>query len=233
MVRPVYLTAYYLSGYIGATVCFKLKVEGAPIGKGPVLVIGKHVSNWDIPVLSRAIRKYIGNFPHFEMGSFHGYPILGKVIGFLKWCGGFPVMRSKDIMRLRHTSGKTKEELRALMREVNDEAAEVRRQVLREGQCMCFFPEGTRDRHKVNRLRSVHEVEEALGLIQDEGVDVRIVPIVPSYGPKPKFFIPFLRRRPVTVRMLPPLEIGDKTPREILADAQTLIEANWTSEYDD
>ncbi|MFT7620057.1 MAG: 1-acyl-sn-glycerol-3-phosphate acyltransferase [Planctomycetota bacterium] len=232
MIRPVYLAAYYLSGYVGATCCFSLKVEGEPIERGPILVIGKHVSNWDIPVISRAVRKLVGNFPHFEMGSFHGYAVLGKVIVFLKWCGGFPVMRSKDLMRLRHTSGQSKEELRQLMRDVNEEAAEVRRQVIREGQAMCFFPEGTRDRSKVNRLRSVHEVEEALELIEKEGVNVRIVPIIPCYGRKPKPFIPFLRRRPVVVKMLPPLSTEGRSAREVLAEAQILIEAHWSSEND-
>ena len=230
MVRPVWLGAYYLSGYLGAACCFKVRVEGEKLDhKGPVLVLGKHVSNWDIPMTSRAIRKFVGNFPHYEMGSFHGYPILGRVITFLKWCGGFPVMRATDILRLRHTSGQSKEELRQLMARVNEQAAETRRNVLREGQTVVFFPEGTRDRKNVNKLRSIHEVEEALALRQDEGLDVRIVVIVPCYGPKPSPFIPFLRRRPVVVKMLPPINPEGKSARDILDVARILFDRHWSA----
>lgn len=231
MVRPVWLAAYYLSGYLGASCCFKLEVTGEKLaGEGPVVLMGKHVSNWDIPLSSRAVRKYIGNYPHYEMGSFHGYPVLGKITALLKWCGGFPVMRAKDLLRLKHTTGESKESLRALMKQVNDEAAETRRGVLRENQSVCFFPEGTRDKNAVNKLRSTHEVEEALTLRREEGLRVRFAVVIPCYGPKPGFFIPFIKRRPVTVKFFG-LEIEDNlTPHQVLDEAKKLFDANWTSE---
>jgi 1-acyl-sn-glycerol-3-phosphate acyltransferase len=107
----------------------------------PALIVGKHFSYWDISALSIAARKIFKSvFPHFEMGTFYGYPFLGRVQWLMERYGAFMVMRPKDLIRIKHGTGKSKEELTALMQRVNDDAAKARRWVLESKRALVYFP---------------------------------------------------------------------------------------------
>ncbi len=226
MLRPIFLFSYLVSGWIAATLCFRLRIEGCgrKLG-GPALVLGKHASYWDIPMLARGLRcNFRGVYPWYEMASFHGYPLLGRLIWFLRLNGGFPVMRPKDLIRLKRGGISDKAELRAIMQRVNEEAAATRRRILEKGDAVCFFPEGPRDAERVLPLRSFHELEEAQSFAAETGRPVVFLPILPCYGTKPRSF---LRRRKVILKVLDPLATDGRSATEILAEAQARFEGAW------
>jgi 1-acyl-sn-glycerol-3-phosphate acyltransferase len=231
MFRPLFLICYFISGWIAATLRFRLRIEGG--GRelsGPALVLGKHASYWDIPMVARGMRTCLrGVYPWYEMASFHGYPLLGRLIWFMRLNGGFPVMRPKDLIRLKRGGITDKAELRAVMKGVNDEAAATRRRVFEKGDAVCYFPEGTRDPDRVLPLRSFHEIEEALAFAAETGRPVVLLPVLPCYGTKPRSP---LGRRKVIVKVLDPLETEERSAASILADAQSRFDAAWLSPAD-
>lgn len=208
---------------------FRLRWEGdANSATPPALLLGKHCSYWDIPLISTGVKKWYRTIPFFEMGSFHGYAVLGKVRWILKLWGGFEVMRSKDLLRLKHITKKSRAELREVMNEVNAAAAKKRAAIFRSHQTMCFFPEGARDKEAVARLRSTYEVAEAIEQAKQENLAIQIRPVVPCYGPKPKFFIPYICRREVVIRLLDPIDFEGRSAEEVLDSARQAMEAHWT-----
>ncbi|HYC77627.1 MAG TPA: 1-acyl-sn-glycerol-3-phosphate acyltransferase, partial [Planctomycetota bacterium] len=178
----------------------RLKTEWRGLEKAPsgaVVLAAKHGSSWDIPLMSRLARRALGRRAYFQMGSFIGYPVLGPLVPLLRRCGGFCVMRPKEILRLRRR-GSSRDALHALMDRVNREATETRRAVLETGGVLVFFPEGSRDATQVLPLKADREITTAVDL-RFEGVASTLWPIVLSYGSKRRW-----RRRRVIVEALDP-----------------------------
>lgn len=184
--------------------------------RGPAVLPGKHRSYWDISAISIVARRYYKTFPHFEMGTFYGYPMLGRVQWMCERYGAFKVMRAKDLIRLKHGTGLKKSELMEIMKATNDEAARCRDWVLRNGRALVYFPEGGRT-NELAEFKSEHEMREAIDLV-NEGLDITVQPIVPVYGKRPPLLIPFIWKRPLTVHMLAPVDIRGRTVDDVFAE---------------
>lgn len=198
---------------------------------GPAIIAAKHQSYWDIPFLAWCMRKSLNRgFPIFEMGSFHGYPVLRHFVGLFERIGSFAVMRPKDLIRLKRLKDYSKDELTEIMRRTNEDAAVARVETYQRGFTLCFFPEGTRDRRELKRLGSLHEFEDARRHWQETGQDVVILPVAPCIGPRPKRLIPFLVRQPVDIKVMPPIPVSEGEPEELLDRVRTALEQNWTPE---
>lgn len=195
---------------------------------GPALLVGKHASYWDITFCSIAARRIFRTFPHFEMGTFFGYPLLGRVQFLFERYGSFTVMRPKDLIRIKHATGKSKEELSKMMQEVNDAAAAARRWVLESGRAMVYYPEGGRS-SKMQSFRSKHEMQEAIDFV-NTGRHAVIFPIVMIYDPAPRVRIPFLIRRNVTVHILEPIDVKGRTADDVLDEIHKKMSVIWTPE---
>lgn len=162
------------------------RVEVVPsrrLPRAPVLVAAKHGSGWDIPAMAWQVYVQLRLRANFQMGSFVGYPVLGRIVPLMRMCGGFPVMRPKEILRLRERKGLSKDEASRIMASVNDEAEATRREVLETRQALVFFPEGTRDNGAVRPIRGTHEIDTALRVVA-EGTPVEIWPVMLRYGAK-------------------------------------------------
>jgi 1-acyl-sn-glycerol-3-phosphate acyltransferase len=183
--------------------------------RGPVLLAAKHGSGWDIPLLSRVAREALGRRPYFQMGSFVGYAVLGRIVPFLRWCGGFCVMRPKELRRLQRREKLGRDALHARMEQVNRAAEETRRAVLEEGGVLVFFPEGTRNDAEVLPLKATHEIATAVEL-RFVGVPSTIWPVMISYGPKVGMF----RRRRVRIECLEPLPVAGVSPEPLCAEVE-------------
>lgn len=190
--------------------------QGMP--SGPVLVCAKHSSWIDVPLLADWVRKLRGDMPRFQMGSFVGYRVLRLLVPLLKRLGGFPVMRPKEVLRLRGRWDR--ERVKEFMQQVNARAEESRREVLRSGGALVVFPEGTRDPDRVRPLRSDLELRTAAAL-RPEGIDVTVWPVVLSYGS------PRLGRRPVLVEFLDAFPVGDLGPGEVLDRLEACFRDRW------
>ncbi|MEZ6196884.1 MAG: hypothetical protein R3F20_14340 [Planctomycetota bacterium] len=198
--------------------------------EGPVVWVAKHCAWWETPLVGHLSWRLVRERPSFEMSSFHGYAFLGRVRGLLRALGGFEVMRPKDLLRLKHAGAGKREELGALMEKVNAEAGERRRGILRAGGAYAFYPEGTRDAAVLRPFKSEHEIREAIALATEEGIPVSVVPVAPCYGARPRPWIPFLRRRPVTLVVLEPVPLVGRGAEEVLADIRRALEAVWVPE---
>ena len=225
---PLWWISYIISAKIGLKAVYSIRFRAIPTGiRVPVILAGKHCHYWDVPLLASVSRRCVGKSPFFEMGTFQGYPILGRVTWLLRAIGGFPVMRSKDVLRLKHQTGKSRAELSKVMREINEAAADKRREILRRGQALCFFPEGTRDPDGIGRLRARQEVDEAIAQDEAEGLGIQLVPVFPVFGPKPSFPIPFIRRTPVDVIILDPISLKGRETTELLEEVASLMREHW------
>lgn len=196
-----------------------VRIEGA-IPTGAVVVCAKHGTGLDIPILADFCGRHLGRRPHFQMGSFIGYPVLGLMVPFMKCLGGFPVMRPKEVLRLKHRKGWDRERVVRRMNEVNDAAERMRESVLRSGGALVVFPEGTRDADRLRPLTSETEVATAVRVAAG-GVPVRIWPVMFAYGPR-RFF-----RRPLLVTALPPFEISGNDPGAVLARVEAAFRSAW------
>ena len=201
---------------------FRMRVSGAERApKGPVLLACKHVSAWDIPIGAYLSNEFFGRKAYFQMGSFIGYPVFGRIVPVLRACGGFSVLRPKEVLRLRKTVDR--ERIHALMDEVNGVAEATRQAVLESGGVLVVFPEGTRDAGEVRPVRSHREIESALTVEARGHGDARpvIVPAAFNYGPK-RFF-----RRRLDVEIGEPIPLDGATATEIAARVEATLRAMW------
>ncbi|HMS18461.1 MAG TPA: 1-acyl-sn-glycerol-3-phosphate acyltransferase [Planctomycetota bacterium] len=179
----------------------RVRVHSA-VPKGPILLCAKHVSSLDIPLFAYVCRKFRGDRPYFQMGSFIGYRVLGPLSPILRRIGAFPVMRPKETRRLMDLKGMDRREALECMRQFNDEAERTRQRVLKQGGCLIVFPEGTRNESEVLPIKSKLEIASALTVLEEgHDVPIQIWPAVASFGPR-RFF-----RRRIIVELLPPFAV--------------------------
>ncbi len=219
-IRPVFWECIYFISCLLMRLRLRVEIVGAEKNpRGPVLLAAKHGSSWDIPLLSRVAREALGRRAYFQMGSFVGYSILGRIVPFMRWCGGFCVMRPKELRRLKRRQELGRDELHARMERVNRAAEATRRAVLEEGGVLVFFPEGTRNDSEVLPLKATNEIATAVEL-RFVGVASTIWPVVISYGPKSGFF-----RRRVRIECLDPLPVAGVTPEPLCAEIERRFRA--------
>lgn len=202
----------------------RVRTEGEPpkpeSGVG-VLLAAKHVSSFDISVLADLAKRLAGRRPYYQMGSFVGYRILGSITPFLRRLGGFAVMRPKDLRRLVAKAGLTREQAIATMREVNQSAEARRQELLRAGEILVVYPEGTRSPDAVLPLKATTEIDSALTVLR-EGGRVLIWPVVLSFAPSQRW------RRPADFHFLRPFELTkEHSAEEVLATLEGLFHAHW------
>lgn len=189
--------------------------------EGPLLIWSKHASSWDIPVLASQARRRGGRIPFFQMGSFVGYRVLGPLRPLFVRLGGFPVLRPKEVLRLRR-KGFEKGRIRELMEKINGAAAETRRRVLAEGGVLVVFPEGTRDPDGVQPLRSELELQAALDHVASGHGPVRLVPVTLWMEPRRDRC-----RRRFHVRFHEPQELDGRPAAEWLPSLQADMERRF------
>ena len=223
---PLYWLVYIVSARIGVSARFALTVRAHPEARRrPLIVAAKHTSYWDVPILSRAVRTRLRQKPYFEMGSFHGYPVIGRLRWALRACGGFEVMRGKDLMRLKASTGKSRAELRKIMEGVNDKAAGHRRVLLERGGTLCFFPEGTRNPEGVRPLKARLEIDEAVAYCTEHDIDAWLVPAGIRRWPLEGRFIPFFRRARLVVDLGAPIALRGASVEDVLETIRDHFEA--------
>lgn len=198
-----------------------IRVEG-PVPEGAVLLCAKHGTSFDIPLLADFTWTQRHSRPYFQMGSFVGYRVLGLLGPVLRRLGGFPVMRPKEALRLKSRLGLDREAALARMQEVNRGAEATREAVLRAGEVLVVFPEGTRDDARLRPVASTLELETALRAAAD-GVRVAIWPVVLSYGPR-RFF-----RRHLVIDAQPPFPAPASlaAAAEVKARIEAVFARHW------
>jgi 1-acyl-sn-glycerol-3-phosphate acyltransferase len=220
--RPwVWYTIYAISRTLLA-IRFRIRVASTgSLPAGAVLLACKHVSAWDIPVGAFLGKRFFGRKAYFQMGSFIGYPVFGRIVPAMQACGGFSVLRPKEVLRLRKTE--SRERLHELMDEVNGVAEATRQAVLEQGGVLVVFPEGTRDAAAVRPVRSTHEIESALAVSARSDPERRpvIVPATFSYG-RERFF-----RRPLDIVLGEPIALDGRTASDLVPRIEAALAATW------
>jgi 1-acyl-sn-glycerol-3-phosphate acyltransferase len=211
---------------LGALLRVRYEFPDQPV-RGPILFVAKHCRYWETPLIGMMGWPLCRERTNFEMSTFHGYPVLGQIRWLLRLLGGFEVMRPKDLLRLKHKTGRSREELRAEMERVNTSAAELRRAILRGGATYAYYPEGTRDAAEVRPFKSVDEIEEAIGLAETENLPVVALPLLPIYGPAPSWRIPWIRRQTVVLRVLDPIPLAGRDAAEVGEEIRDLMLRHW------
>jgi 1-acyl-sn-glycerol-3-phosphate acyltransferase len=217
----VWYTIYAISRTLLA-IRFRIRVTGGEnTPRGPVLLACKHVSAWDIPVGAFLGSRFFDRKAYFQMGSFIGYPVFGRIVPAMQACGGFSVLRPKEVLRLRKSE--SRERLHELMDEVNGVAEATRRAVLEQGGVLVVFPEGTRDATTVRPVRSTHEIESALDVAARSAPEMRpvIVPATLNYGRK-RFF-----RRALDVQLGVPIPLEGATAAGLASRIEDALRATW------
>ncbi len=225
---PVWYLTTLILHLIVHPALFRIRVKGHRQARGPAVIVGKHSSYWDVPITGIRGWMMYRSIPRFEMGSFVGYALLGKLEWLFRLLGGFPVMRAKDILRLKHITGGSRAEVSEVMKSVNNEAKRMRREVFESEGVFCFFPEGARNKAAVGRMRSRHEIDEAIEFAREHPT-FHVQPIICEFGPSPRFRIPFLIRRTVQVVILDPIPLTNTTTQEVLEAVDAGIRANWSA----
>lgn len=195
--------------------------------EGPILFVAKHCRYWETPLIGMMGRPLCGERTNFEMSTFIGYPVLGQIRWLLRLLGGFEVMRPKDILRLKHRTGRSRDELKEEMARVNAEAAALRHAILRGGATFAYYPEGTRDAEKVRPFKSVAELDEAIKLAESESLPIVAMPILPIYGPAPRRRWPWIRRQTVVLKVLDPIPLAGRDAEQLGAEIHAMMEEHW------
>ena len=126
-------------------IIFRLKIhniENFP-KEGGAIIAGNHKSYWDAPVFASVFPRRL-----FFMGKQELFekPVLGPI---LKWAGAFPVNRgTADVAAIKKAMS-----------------------VLKRGDCMAIFPEGTRVKEG-----EPHEVKSGVAMIAEK-TKVPVIPI--------------------------------------------------------
>lgn len=223
--RPLRLWFWRLASclanlYMDVRIRWEVRCD-SPVPEGPVVVGAKHASGFDIVVLAEWLYRLRGHPPRFQMGSFVGYRVLGRVGRVLEALGGFPVMRPKEVRRLSRMPGWDRASALRFMREINEQAEDIRRAVLREGGTLTFFPEGTRDAENLRPLVSDLELKSALAVTR-EGCPVTVWAVTISFGP-PRWW-----RRHGALHFHEPYTLtGEETPEEVLARIAHRFASDW------
>lgn len=199
----------------------QVRGDGAPAPGEAVLLAGKHASAFDIVLLGLLSRKRTRRRPFFQMGSFIGYRVFGRIRPVLRMLGGFEVMRPKEVRRLSKMSGWDRASSLAHMRRVNEDAESVRQTVLRNAGILAVFPEGTRNDEKILPLVSQLEFRSALAVAR-QGTRVVVWPVVVSLGRQRTF------RRRCRVEFLDPFPLDpDASSEEVLEQVAVAWRAAW------
>jgi 1-acyl-sn-glycerol-3-phosphate acyltransferase len=215
----------YAGARLSLAIRFRIRFKIPPdVPRGPVLLACKHVSAWDIPLATYLVRHALqGRKPYFQMGSFIGYPVFGRIVPAMQACGGFSVLRPKEVLRLRKDPGQDRARMRALMDEVNGVAEATRRAVLARGGVIVVFPEGTRDARAVQPVRSMHEIQSALAIAETAEPAKRpvILPAIFNYGKKRRF------RRTVDVEIAAPIPLDGQDAPALAARIEQTFRERW------
>ena len=196
-------------------------VHGDPEPGDAVLLAGKHASAFDIVLLGKLSNERIRRIPFFQMGSFIGYRVFGRIKPILHMLGGFEVMRPKEVRRLSKMPGWDRTSALEHMRQVNEGAESIRRTVLRDTGALAVFPEGTRNDEEILPLVSQLEFLSALAVAR-EGVRVVVWPAVFSLGPRRVF------RRRCRMDLLKPFALDPAaSSEEALAQVEVAWRAAW------
>lgn len=194
---------------------------GMPESGDAVLLAAKHASAFDIVLLGVLSHKRTRRKPFFQMGSFIGYRVFGRIKPCLRALGGFEVMRPKEVRRLSKMSGWDRASALGRMRQVNDDAESIRQAVLREGGILAVFPEGTRNAESILPLVSELEVKSALAVARG-GARVVVWPATVALGGRRAF------RRRCRVEFLEPFPLDPAAePVEVLAQVDAAWRASW------
>jgi 1-acyl-sn-glycerol-3-phosphate acyltransferase len=168
------------------TILFRLRavgVENIPL-QGPVMLCSNHISNWDPPLLGTKIPRKV----HFmAKAELFDVPLLAPLIRTL---GAFPVKRG----------GVSKESIRKAIG------------LLKDGNVMCVFPEGTR-----NNLAAMGK-KGAATLALRAGATVVPIAIVGDYRP-------FRRMTVVYGKPLDLSAFADGTPEQIEQATEVIMNA--------
>ncbi len=225
VIRPLY---WFIHAFVVATLLrirYVVRVQRhAAELKRPAILAAKHLSYWDVPLMSRVVLRYWRVIPFFEMGTFEGYAFLGRVRPILRAVGGFEVMRGKDLLRLKARAGGDRQSLRDRMRRVNMAASTARREILLGGGVYCFFPEGARDPDNLRRLRSKTEIEEGILLADEASRDLWVHPVSLRRSTKR---VGLLRRRIYFVEIFEAIPLRGCETSKVLADIEGALRTGF------
>ncbi len=161
---------------------------------GPVVVCGNHRSFLDPPIIACFLRRQVTFLAKAELFRIPG------LSWFIRSCGAFPVQRGGMSMETMKTAIK----------------------VLKEGNMLVVFPEGTRQ--KTEKLGEGKKGAASMAL--RSGANILPVAIVGSYKPfrrmKVVYGEPF--DAAAAVSHLPPAEQGDALTARIMSAIQALLD---------
>ncbi len=225
LIRPLYWFVYAFVVALALRLRYVVRVTCHVSDlKRPAMLAAKHLSYWDVPLMSRVVLDHWRVIPFFEMGTFEGYPFLGRIRPILRAVGGFEVMRGKDLLRLKARAGGDRQALKERMRNVNAAAETARREILSGGGVYCFFPEGARDAKNLRRLRSKTEIEEGVRLANDEGRDLWVHPVSLRRSAER---VGLLRRRIYFVEIFEPIPLRGGETSRVLAAVETALRTGF------
>ena len=210
--RPWFWELVGRSWLLLARIKFRVRVRwhGQPELGASVIICAKHASAFDIALLGVLSKGRTKRRPYFQMGSFIGYRVFGRIRPFMRALGGFEVMRPKEARTLTRMPGWDRRAALEHMRDVNAGAEEIRRELLMSERVLAFFPEGTRDDAQILPLVSKLELNSALAAAAT-GARVIAWPVTVAMGEKR------LRRR-MDVDFGVPFDLDPSAPAQDILD---------------